>query len=86
LNPGPGSSLCAFWNETVQAVHARRVIPIHWDDFTRPLDQPMLPTRLLFDDMDKSMEFLRERGRENKVELRMALPWQTVDPFLGLDQ
>jgi len=27
----------------VDATGAKRVIPMHWDDFTRSLDQPLLP-------------------------------------------
>lgn len=30
-----------YLQQTVRAVGARRVIPTHWDDFTRPLDQPL---------------------------------------------
>lgn len=32
-----------YLRETVDAIGARRVIPIHWDDFTRPLDEPLRP-------------------------------------------
>ena len=32
-----------YLHETVDAVGAKLVIPTHWDDFTRPLDQPLLP-------------------------------------------
>lgn len=35
--------LKTYLQETVDAVGAKRVIPTHWDDFTRPLDQPLLP-------------------------------------------
>jgi L-ascorbate metabolism protein UlaG (beta-lactamase superfamily) len=74
----------AYWQETVRAVHAERVIPIHWDDFTLPLDQALVPVRLLFDDMDKSMQFLQQRGEADKVDVRLVMPWQAVDPFQGL--
>jgi L-ascorbate metabolism protein UlaG (beta-lactamase superfamily) len=30
-----------YWRETVQAVGARRVVLIHWDDFFRPLTKPL---------------------------------------------
>ena len=30
-----------YLQETVDAVVARVVVPVHWDDFTRPLDQPL---------------------------------------------
>lgn len=75
----------AYWREAIQSVNAKRVIPIHWDDFTLPLDQPLVPMRLLFDDIDKSMEFLLKSGRLGKVDVRLAMPWETVDPFQGLD-
>jgi L-ascorbate metabolism protein UlaG (beta-lactamase superfamily) len=35
--------LDAYLAEVVDAVGAHRVIPVHWDDFTRPLDQPLQP-------------------------------------------
>jgi L-ascorbate metabolism protein UlaG (beta-lactamase superfamily) len=35
--------LPTYLREVVDAVGARRVIPVHWDDFTRGLDQPMIP-------------------------------------------
>jgi L-ascorbate metabolism protein UlaG (beta-lactamase superfamily) len=43
--------------EVVDASGAARVIPVHWDDYTRPLDQPLLPFPVVvrldrfFDDM-----------------------------------
>ncbi|HUP91220.1 MAG TPA: MBL fold metallo-hydrolase [Solimonas sp.] len=35
--------LPAYLAQTVDAVGAQRVVPVHWDDFTRPLDQPLTP-------------------------------------------
>jgi L-ascorbate metabolism protein UlaG (beta-lactamase superfamily) len=35
--------LAGYLGEVVDAVGARRVIPVHWDDFTRPLEEPLLP-------------------------------------------
>ncbi len=32
-----------YLKETVDAVGATRVIPTHWDDFTRSLDEPLIP-------------------------------------------
>lgn len=37
------SDLNAYLGEIVDAVGAKKIIPVHWDDFTRPLDQPLLP-------------------------------------------
>ena len=41
LGVQPEEYLRAYWAETVGAVGARRVVLTHWDDFFRPLDQPL---------------------------------------------
>jgi L-ascorbate metabolism protein UlaG (beta-lactamase superfamily) len=35
--------LAPYLAETVDRVGARRVIPVHWDDFLQPLDEPLRP-------------------------------------------
>jgi L-ascorbate metabolism protein UlaG (beta-lactamase superfamily) len=74
----------AYWDQVVRAVHAKRVIPIHWDNLSLPLEKGLLPSPYLFDDMDKSMQFLLERGHSENVDVRLELPWIAVDPFQGL--
>jgi L-ascorbate metabolism protein UlaG (beta-lactamase superfamily) len=61
----------AYWNETVKAVGAKRVIVIHWDNFWRPLDEPLQAMPLLLDDFDVVMSDLAQRGAAAGVELRM---------------
>ncbi|WP_165797328.1 MBL fold metallo-hydrolase [Solimonas fluminis] len=39
--------LPAYLRETVDLVGARRIVPVHWDDFTLPLDQPLRPFPLV---------------------------------------
>jgi len=73
-----------YWREVVRAVGARRVIPIHWDDFWRPLDAPLVPMPRLFDSFDASMAFVNEQGRAEGVDVRFAPVWEPVDPFTGL--
>ena len=41
--------LPAYLREVVDAVGAKRVMPTHWDDFTRSLDQPLRPFPLTVD-------------------------------------
>jgi L-ascorbate metabolism protein UlaG (beta-lactamase superfamily) len=74
----------AYWREVVQTVGARRVIPIHWDDFTRPLDQPLVAMPMLLDDVPASFDFLADSAKRQGVELRLAPVWQAIDPFAGL--
>lgn len=71
-----------YWRQVVETVHASRVIPIHWDDFCRPLDQPLVPQSKLVDDFDKTMSFLVARGGE---KIKLLREWTATDPFAGLD-
>lgn len=73
-----------YWREVVQAVTPKRIIPIHWDDFSISLDRPLVPMSRLYDDFDKSMEFLLGHGGQEKVDVRILPAWIKVDPFAGL--
>jgi L-ascorbate metabolism protein UlaG (beta-lactamase superfamily) len=74
----------AYWREVVEAVGAKRVIPIHWDDFTLSLDRPLEPLPSLIDDIPLSIRYLAERAKAEKIDFRFAPEWQRVDPFAGL--
>lgn len=41
--------LRTYLGEVVDAVGATRVVPVHWDDFTRPLDAELVPLPYLVD-------------------------------------
>lgn len=73
-----------YWDEVVRTVQARRVIPIHWDDFWMPANRPMQPLPKPLDDFDASMAFLREQARADGVDLRLPLEWKPMDVFAGL--
>ncbi|RZT97640.1 MBL fold metallo-hydrolase [Rivibacter subsaxonicus] len=64
----------SYWREVVLATGAKRVIPIHWDNFSLPLDQPLQPMPLLLDDFEHTMNELRRMGARDGVEIRMAPP------------
>ncbi len=74
----------AYWNETVTTVGARRVIPIHWDDFWIPSTLPMQPMPKPLDDFDASMAFLQAQGARDGVDIRLPLAWAAMDVFAGL--
>lgn len=74
----------AYWREVVQQVGARRVIPVHWDDFWQPLSRPLQPAPYPFDRFDVTMAFLAERERADHVEVKLPPVWVAVDPFGGL--
>jgi L-ascorbate metabolism protein UlaG (beta-lactamase superfamily) len=74
----------AYWQEVVGAVRARRVIPIHWDDFWIPVDRGLQPMAAPLDRFGDSMAFLQSRAAQAGVDLRMPVQWEPMDPWAGL--
>jgi L-ascorbate metabolism protein UlaG (beta-lactamase superfamily) len=73
-----------LWREVVQTLGARRVIPIHFDDFTQPFEEPLPLMPRLIDNVDQTFAFLRQQAQEQHVDLRLLPIWKPVDPFAGL--
>ncbi|MGB3674863.1 MAG: hypothetical protein WA988_10515 [Candidatus Nanopelagicales bacterium] len=73
-----------YWRETVQTIKARRVFPIHWDDFTLPLSEPLQAMPYVADDFTVTMDFLEKRRVTEGVEIVMPKPFERIDPFTGL--
>ena len=67
-----------YWDAVVGAVGPRCVIPIHWDDFSLPLDEPLVPAPRLLDDFPASMAFLASRTRGGAPALGLLRAWQPV--------
>jgi L-ascorbate metabolism protein UlaG (beta-lactamase superfamily) len=76
--------LDAYWREVVTAVSPRRVIPIHWDDFMQPLDEPLVPLSRFLDDVPSSFDFFLARSAAEKINFKLVAGWTRIDPFAGL--
>ena len=70
----------AYWQEIVRTVGAKRVIPIHWDNFFRPLEDGLVPGA----DFPRMIESLRERGKPDGIDIRLSPQWTAADPFAGM--
>lgn len=77
----PEDYIADYWTETVRAVGARRVVLVHWDDFFRPLSQPLRALPYAADDLDASMRVLDRLARRDGVVLNMPTVWQREDPW-----
>jgi L-ascorbate metabolism protein UlaG (beta-lactamase superfamily) len=75
----------AYWQHTVRAVGAERVVLIHWDDFFRPLDQPLRALPYAADDLDATMRRLERLAAADGVRLSFPTVWRRADPWHGLD-
>jgi L-ascorbate metabolism protein UlaG (beta-lactamase superfamily) len=71
-----------YYREVVDAVGPQCVIPIHWDDFTLPLDQPLQAMPNLLDDVEASMRFLIDQTTRRHVGFGLLPVWKAV-PLLG---
>lgn len=70
-----------YWTETVRTVGARRVVLVHWDDFFRPLHQPLRALPYAGDDLNVSMRVLSRLAREDDVPLHLPTLWERSDPW-----
>jgi|SRR6185369_4436690 len=77
----PQSHLDEYWQEVVEPVSPKRIIPIHWDDFSRPLDEPLVPLPHPLDDFDAAMAFVRERAAAKNIDVKVLQAWDEIDPF-----
>ena len=73
-----------YFQEIVTAVGATRIIPIHWDDFTRSIDKPLRPMIRLLDrgDFNKGMSFLiNEVEADRKLSFHMLRSYEKIVLF-----
>ncbi|BDX30076.1 MBL fold metallo-hydrolase [Mycobacterium antarcticum] len=78
----PERYLINYWNEAVRTVGARRVVLIHWDDFFRPLHEPLRALPYAGDDLDASMRMLTGLAAEDEVPLHLPTLWERADPWI----
>jgi L-ascorbate metabolism protein UlaG (beta-lactamase superfamily) len=77
----PERYITDYWTETVRVVGARRVVLIHWDDFFRPLSEPLRALPYAGDDLDVSMRILGRLAADDGVALHLPTVWQRADPW-----
>lgn len=68
----------AYWRDTVLASGARVVVPIHWDDFTRSLDQPLAPLPYALDRLDQTLDRLTELAGDD-IQVRLPTAFTAID-------
>jgi L-ascorbate metabolism protein UlaG (beta-lactamase superfamily) len=77
----PERYIIDYWTETVRAVGARRVVLIHWDDFFRPLTEPLRALPYAGDDLDVVMRVLGRLAEEDGIPLHLPTVWRREDPW-----
>jgi L-ascorbate metabolism protein UlaG (beta-lactamase superfamily) len=74
----------AYWRETVETTSPTRVIPIHWDDLTAPIDGPFRGSvriaSMLGGGDGETLSFLKEKERSSPDIQFLTLP--RYDPVI----
>ena len=69
----------AFVEETVQASGAKLVIPVHWDDYTQPLDALLRPIRRFVSDMRDGMAPILDYAKAHpSVRVELMQGYDTI--------
>lgn len=75
------SYLHDYWRHTVEAVGARDVVLVHWDDFFRSLDEPLRALPYAGDDLDATLRVLGRLAADQGVGLHLPTVWRREDPW-----
>jgi L-ascorbate metabolism protein UlaG (beta-lactamase superfamily) len=77
----PEQYMVDYWTEVVRSVGARRVVLIHWDDFFRPLTEPIRALPYAADDLDATMRVLSRLAAEDGIRLHLPTVWEPENPW-----
>lgn len=72
-----------YYQEIIANTGVQRVIPVHWDDFTHSLDQPLVPLPKGAEDFDGAMDYLIKRSQQKPFQIQLMPVWQTLPLFVG---
>ncbi|MER5439482.1 hypothetical protein [Streptomyces sp. NPDC002790] len=70
-----------YWHHTVEATRPDLVIPVHWDDFGRPLTKRPRPVPRILDNFAKAKALLDRKSAESGIAVRFQQPYETITPF-----
>jgi len=67
----PDSFQQQYYKETVKTTGAKTVIPIHWDNFMKPLKNPLIPLPNISDNVGAGFEFLINKTKTDSVQFKL---------------
>ncbi|PJZ84687.1 MBL fold metallo-hydrolase [Leptospira harrisiae] len=70
-----------YYKQTVQTLKPKLLIPIHWDNFFKPLSEPLEPNLQLGDDFDANMKSILKRSEGQKIEIKLLQGFESIDLF-----
>lgn len=73
----------AYYRHTIEATHAKVIIPVHWDNFTKPLSKPLEALPNIGDRVNLGFDFLIEKTTADKRKLMLMQGGSSVRLFLN---
>lgn len=70
-----------YWRHTVEAIKPQLVIPVHWDNFGRPLTRKLRPLPRFLDKFKNTKEFLNRKSAEGGPVILWQDALETITPF-----
>jgi L-ascorbate metabolism protein UlaG (beta-lactamase superfamily) len=70
-----------FYDRTVKKVQPKLVIPIHWDNFFKPLSERLEPPGKAIDDTAAGFDFLIDRLKVDKIQFGILQGYQSATLF-----
>lgn len=68
----------AYLDSTIGIVHPKLVVPIHWDDFFKPLSEELPAANRLMDDLPVVFDSLEVRRQRNGFEFKVLQGYASV--------
>lgn len=75
----PEDKVETFYKETLDKVHPKKVIPLHWDDFFTSLDKPVKGMPRIADNTPKNFDSLSRACAARDMELFIQYPFITME-------
>lgn len=70
-----------YWRHVVDATRPSLILPVHWDNFFRSLDQTLRPLPGFMDKFDRSKAWLARKSAESGIAVRFQEPFETITPL-----
>ena len=79
LSRADRNTLDEFFRETIGKVEPDTVIPIHWDNFFRPLSKPVRGMPRLIENSGKTFSIIEEYCKKRNIDFIKQLPGTVVE-------
>lgn len=70
-----------YYNETVGKLNPKLIIPIHWDNFFKPLSENLVMMPKIIDNTSKTLKFIIKKTKNDHKELKLLQGGKSIVLF-----